>query len=102
MRVHSLTLFFILGLLLLARNLASPCFGREPKARVMTLSVEKVKDNMRLVFIEKFFTNDKIGTSVQIRYLRFKGMLYESESYLCDINCVQLWKALTWFQCGNT
>ncbi len=41
MRVHSLTLFCTLGSMrcdsqasLLARNLASPCFGREPKARV--------------------------------------------------------------------
>ncbi len=38
---------------------------------------------------------------MQTRYLRFKSMLYESESYLCDINCVQLQKALTRFQCGN-
>jgi hypothetical protein len=29
-------------------------------------------------------------------------MLYESESYLCDISCVQLQKALAWFRCGNT
>jgi hypothetical protein len=29
-------------------------------------------------------------------------MSYESESYLCDINCVQLWKALARFWCGNT
>jgi hypothetical protein len=28
------------------------------------LSVKKVKDNMRLTFIEKFFTNRKIGTNV--------------------------------------
>jgi hypothetical protein len=49
---------------------------------------------MRLVFIEKFFTNREIETSVQTRYLSFKGMSYESESYLCDISCVQLWKAL--------
>jgi hypothetical protein len=28
------------------------------------LSVKKVKHNMRLVFIEKLFTNRKIGTSV--------------------------------------
>jgi hypothetical protein len=52
---------------------------------------------MRLTFIEKFFTNREIGTSVQTRYLRFKGMLHESESYLCDINCVQLRKALAQF-----
>ncbi len=39
---------------------------------------------------------------MQIRYLHFKGMSYESESYLCDINCVQLRKALAWFRCGNT
>ncbi len=38
---------------------------------------------------------------MQTRYLRFKSMLYESESYLCDINCVQLQKALTRFRCGN-
>jgi hypothetical protein len=65
------------------------------------LSVKKVKHNMRLVFIEKLFTNCKIGTSVQTRYLRFKGMSYKSESYLCDISCVQLRKALTQFQCDN-
>jgi hypothetical protein len=29
-------------------------------------------------------------------------MLYESESYLCDISCVQLWKALARFWCGNS
>jgi hypothetical protein len=40
---------------------------------------------MQLVFIEKLFTNREIGTSVQTRYLRFKSMSYESESYLCDI-----------------
>jgi hypothetical protein len=49
------------------------------------LNVKKVKDNMRLAFIEKFFTNHEIGTNMQTRYLRFKGMLYKSESYLCDI-----------------
>ncbi len=52
------------------------------------LNVKKVKDNMRLAFIEKLFTKHEIGTSVQIRYLRFKGMSYESERYLCDINYV--------------
>jgi hypothetical protein len=35
------------------------------------LSVERVKDNMWLVFIEKLFTNREIGTNVQTRYLRF-------------------------------
>ncbi len=52
------------------------------------LSVKKVKDNMQLAFIEKLFTNHEIETSVQTRYLRFKGMLYESKNYLCDISCV--------------
>jgi hypothetical protein len=66
------------------------------------LNVKRMKDNMRLAFIEKLFTNREIGTNVQIRNLCFKGMLYESESYLCDIRCVQLWKALARFQCGNT
>jgi hypothetical protein len=56
---------------------------------------------MRLAFIEKFFTNREIRTSVQTRYLRFKRMSYESESYLCDISCVQLRKALAWFRCDN-
>jgi hypothetical protein len=51
------------------------------------LIVKKVKHNMRLAFIEKLFTNHEIRTSVQTRYLCFKGMLYKSESYLCDINC---------------
>jgi hypothetical protein len=43
-------------------------------------SVKRVKHNMQLAFIEKLFTNRKIRTSVWTRYLRFKGMLYESES----------------------
>jgi hypothetical protein len=66
------------------------------------LNVKRVKHNMRLAFIEKLFTNRKIGTGVQIRYLRFKGMSYESKSYLCDISCVQLRKALARFRCGNS
>ncbi len=57
---------------------------------------------MRLAFIEKFFTNCEIGISVETKYLCFKGMSYESESYLCDISCVQLWKVLARFRCGNT
>jgi hypothetical protein len=66
------------------------------------LSVKKVNHNMRLVFMEKLFTNCEIGTNVLTRYLHFKGMSYESESYLCDISCVQLWKALARFRCGNS
>jgi hypothetical protein len=66
------------------------------------LNVKRVKHNMRLAFIEKLFTNREIGTGVQTRYLRFKGMSYENESYLCDISCVQLWKALARFRCGNS
>jgi hypothetical protein len=66
------------------------------------LNVKRVKDNMQLAFIEKVFTNRKIGTSVQTRYLRFKGMSYKSESCLCDISCVQLRKALARFWCGNS
>jgi hypothetical protein len=49
---------------------------------------------MQLAFIEKLLTNCKIGTSIQTRYLHFKGMSYESESYLCDISYVQLRKVL--------
>jgi hypothetical protein len=45
------------------------------------LNVKNVKDNMWLAFIEKLFTNCEIKTSVQTRYLRFKGMSYKSESY---------------------
>jgi hypothetical protein len=66
------------------------------------LSVKKAKDNMRLTFIEKLFTNHEIGTMVQTRHLYFKGMSYENESYLCDISCVQLRKALAQFRCDNT
>jgi hypothetical protein len=66
------------------------------------LSVERVKDNMQLAFIEKLFTNYEIGTNVQTKYLRFNDMSYESESYLCDISCVQLRKTLARFRCGNT
>jgi hypothetical protein len=29
-------------------------------------------------------------------------MLNESKNYLCGISCVQLWKALARFWCGNT
>ncbi len=65
------------------------------------LSVKRVKHNMQLTFIEKLFINREIENSVQTKYLCFKGMLYESESYLCDINCVQLWKDLSRFRCGN-
>ncbi len=65
------------------------------------LNVKRVKDNMRLAFIEMLFTNREIGTNMQTRYLRFKGMSYESEKYLCDINYVQLRKALAQFRCGN-
>ncbi len=57
---------------------------------------------MQLTFIEKLFTNHEIGTSVQTKYLRLKGMSYESKSYLCDISCVQLRKALAQFRCDNT
>jgi hypothetical protein len=66
------------------------------------LNVKRVKDNMRSTFIEKLFTNREIETSMETRYLSFKGMSYENKNYLCDINCVQLWKALVQFQCGNT
>jgi len=52
------------------------------------LNVKKVKDNMRLAFIGKLFTNREIGTNMQATYLCFKGMSYESKSYLCDINYV--------------
>jgi hypothetical protein len=52
------------------------------------LNVKRVMHNVRLDFIEKLFTNHKIGTSVQTRYLRFKGMSYESKNCLCDISCV--------------
>jgi hypothetical protein len=58
------------------------------------LSEKMVKDNMQLAFIDKFFTNREIRTSVQTRYLCFKGMSYKSENYLCDISCVQLQKTL--------
>jgi hypothetical protein len=66
------------------------------------LNVKRVKHNMQLTLIEKLFNNREIGISVQTRYLRFKGMSYESESYLCAISCVQLRKALARFQCGNS
>ncbi len=45
-------------------------------------------------FIEKFFTNCENETSVQTKYLHFKGMSYENEIYLCDISYVQLQKTL--------
>ncbi len=54
------------------------------------LNVKKVKHNMRLAFIENLFTNQEIRPDMQTKYLHFKGISYESESYLCDISCVQL------------
>ncbi len=66
------------------------------------LNVKRVKDNMRLVFIEKFFTNHEIETNSQTRYLHFKGMSYKSKSYLCDISCVRLRKDVAQFWCGCT
>ncbi len=66
------------------------------------LSVKKVIHNMQLAFIEKLFTNCKIGINMQIIYLCFKGMSYESKNYLCDISYVQLQKVLARFQCGNS
>jgi hypothetical protein len=68
-----------------------PCFPHT------MLSVERVKDNMQLAFIEKLLTNCAIRTNVQTRYLRFKGMSYKSKNYLRDISCVQLRKALARF-----
>jgi hypothetical protein len=65
------------------------------------LSVERVKVNMRLAFIEKILTNCAIETNMQTKYLCLKNMSYKSKSYLCDISCVQLRKALARFQCGN-
>jgi hypothetical protein len=66
------------------------------------LSVKRVKHNKQLAFIKKLFSNHKIGTTVQARYLCFKGMSYENGKYLCDINCVQLRKNQARFRCGNT
>jgi hypothetical protein len=68
----------------------------------IVIYAKKVKHNMQLAFIEKLFANRKIETSVQTRYLRFKGMLYENKSYLCDISCVQLRKTLARFRCDNS
>jgi hypothetical protein len=39
---------------------------------------------------------------MQTKYLHFMGMSYENESYLCDIICVQLQKALAQFRCDNS
>jgi hypothetical protein len=41
-RVHSFTFSFTPGLFLLAHNLANPCLGHEPKARVVTETETKV------------------------------------------------------------
>jgi hypothetical protein len=76
--------------------------GAPPLLGFPHTNVKRVKDNMRLAFIKKLFTNREIGISVQTRYLRFRGMSYKSENYLCDINCVLLRKALAYFRCGNT
>jgi len=39
---------------------------------------------------------------VETKYLCFKGMSYESKSYLCDINYVHLRKVLARFWCDNS
>jgi len=53
--VHSLTLSYILGSMkcdfrasFLAHNFASPYFGCEPKARVVTLAMDNI-DNMNYI-----------------------------------------------------
>ncbi len=66
------------------------------------LSVKRVKHNMQMAFIENSFPIARSRTSVETRYLCFKGMLYESKSYLCDINYVHLRKALARFRCDNS
>ncbi len=45
-RVHSLTLFALLVLSLLARNLATPCLGCEPMARVATIIVSHENNSL--------------------------------------------------------
>ncbi len=50
-----------------------------------------------LVGVRGCVESHEIETNVETRYFRFKGMSYKNESYLCDINCVQLRKALTRF-----
>jgi hypothetical protein len=47
-RVHSLTLSFTPRLPLLARNLVSPYFGREPKVRVATTTFKQITNNCPL------------------------------------------------------
>ncbi len=62
MRVY-LTFPFILGLLLLARNLATPCFSREPKARVAASTFLFHMDNIYIyiyiIFLSLLTSFDK-------------------------------------------
>jgi hypothetical protein len=47
---------------LLARNLASPCFGREPKARVMTIGIlekPKIETNIGVCNLNHVFIHKK-------------------------------------------
>jgi acyl-CoA synthetase (AMP-forming)/AMP-acid ligase II len=69
-RVHSLTLFYTLGSMrcdsrasFLARNLASHCFGRKPKARVATSSMNMYGFNLLMLTSIKSGSNLSIVTS---------------------------------------
>jgi hypothetical protein len=65
-RVHSLTLSFTPRLPSLARNLASPCLGREPKVKVVTKGVHYlgIQDGFQLPVKDNF---DKIMTSLKVK-----------------------------------
>jgi hypothetical protein len=72
-RVHSFTLSYTLGSMrhdsrasLLVHNLVSPCFGREPKARVMTLRF----------YIWKIVKTKSLSHVVKKWYLDYEYALY--------------------------
>jgi hypothetical protein len=69
-KVHSFTFSFTLELLL-AYNLASPCLGREPKARVATAGLGKSIKKSNILSVEKK-TKD-VGTSNMSTYISLQS-----------------------------
>jgi hypothetical protein len=58
------------------------------------LSVKRVKDNMRLAFIEKLFTNHEIETNVQTNTCASKVCRTKAKATyvtLVVFNCEKLW-----------
>ncbi len=83
-RVHSFTLSFTLGLPLLARNLASPCFGREPKVRVATfiLQFKLINTKRKILFSHLFWLDSHLFYRSDCKQNKFECVFYQL-NYFC-------------------